>query len=68
VPVAPKFSNLSLVDEIWIGDTTALASDQWVSFALIDRCGLVELLTFESSDFKTRRDDRPDLGSPWREF
>jgi hypothetical protein len=34
----------------------------------VDGRGLVELLTFENAVLKTRRDDRPSLGPPVREF
>jgi hypothetical protein len=46
----------------------ALASDRWVSFALMDGRGLVELQTFENGVLKERRNDRPYLSPPWREF
>jgi hypothetical protein len=45
-----------------------LASEGWAYFSLMDGRGLVELLTFENAALKTRRDDRPYLGPPRREF
>ncbi len=68
VALAPKFPNLSFVDEIWMAHTAILASEGWAYFTLMDGRGLVELLTFENGALKQRRDDRPDLGPPWREF
>lgn len=68
VKLAPGFHNLAQVDEIWIVNTSILASEGWAYFTLMDGRGLVELLTFENAVLKTRRDDRPHLGPPHREF
>ena len=68
VRLAPKFPDLAKVDEIWFANTAILASEGWVYFTLLDGRGLVELLTFENAVLKTRRDDRPHLGPPFREF
>lgn len=68
VRLAPKFPDLAKIDEIWQANTSILASDGWVYFALMDRRGLVELLSFENGTLKERRDDRPLLGQPMGEF
>ena len=68
VRLAPKFPDLARIDEIWFANTSILASEGWAYFALLDGRGLVELLTFENAVLKTRRDDRPSLGPPVREF
>jgi hypothetical protein len=68
VKLAPAFPGLARIDEIWIANTSILASEHWASFTLMDGRGLVELLTFENGALKSRRDDRPDLGPPHREF
>lgn len=68
VKLAPKFPDLARIDEIWLANTSILASEGWAYFTLIDGRGLVELLSFENGVLKTRRDDRPYLGPPRREF
>ena len=68
VKLAPQFPDLARVDEIWIANTSILASEGWAYFTLLDGRGLVELLTFENAVLKTRRDDRPRLRPPSREF
>ena len=62
------FPDLARIDEIWIANTSILASEHWASFSLMDGRGLVELLIFENAALKSRRDDRPQLGPPHREF
>jgi hypothetical protein len=66
--LAPKFPDLANVDEIWFANTSGLVSDAWVTFTFWDGRGCVEWLNFENGALKTRRDDRPDLGPPTREF
>lgn len=68
VKLAPQFPDLARIDEIWFANTSILASERWVYFTLMDGRGLVELLSFENRVLKTRRDDRPHLGPPRREF
>jgi hypothetical protein len=68
VKLSPAFPVLARIDEIWIANTAILASEQWAYFTLMDGRGLVELLTFENGTLKSRRDDRPHLGLPHREF
>jgi hypothetical protein len=68
VKLAPAFLDLARVDEIWIANTSILASEHWASLTLMDGRGLVELLIFENAALKSRRDDRPHLGPPHREF
>jgi hypothetical protein len=68
VKLAPAFPDLARVDEVWIANTAILASEHWASFTLMDGRGLVELLVFENETLKSRRDDRPHLGPPHREF
>ena len=68
VRLAPKFPDLAKIDEIWFVNTSILSSEGWAYFTLVDGRGLVELLTFENAVLKTRRDDRPSLGPPVREF
>jgi hypothetical protein len=68
VKLAPAFPDLARIDEIWIANTSILSSEHWTSFSLMDVRGLVELLIFENGSLKSRRDDRPLLGSPHREF
>ena len=68
VKLAPAFPDLARVDEVWIANTSILASEHWASFTLMDGRGLVELLVFENGTLKSRRDDRPHLGPPHREF
>jgi len=55
------FPELAKVDEIWFANTAIYETEKWVSFALIDRRGLVELMIFENDILKRRRDDRPIL-------
>jgi hypothetical protein len=55
------FHDLRRIDEIWVANTSIYESEKWVSFALIDGRGLVELLIFENGALKQRRDDRPKL-------
>jgi hypothetical protein len=68
VELAPKFPDLAKIDEIWLANTSILTSEGWAYFNLIDARGLVERLSFENGVLKTRRDDRPHLGPPRREF
>lgn len=68
VKLAPKFPDIEKIDEIWLANTSILASEGWAYFTLMDGRGLVELLSFENGVLKTRRDDRPYLGPPRREF
>jgi hypothetical protein len=68
VKLAPAFPDLARVDEIWIANTSVLASEHWAYFTLMDGRGLVELLTFENGTLKSCRDDRPHLGPSHREF
>lgn len=68
VKLAPKFPDIAKIDEIWLANTSILASEGWAYFTLMDGRGLVELLSFENGVLKTRRDDRPHLGPPRREF
>jgi len=68
VMLAPNFPDLARVDEIWIANTSILASEGWAYFTLLDGRGLVEMLSFENAILKTRRDDRPHLGPARREF
>jgi len=68
VKLAPAFPDLGRVDEVWIANTSIIASEHWASFTLMDGRGLVELLVFENGTLKSRRDDRPHLGPPHREF
>jgi len=68
VKLAPKFPDIAKIDEIWLANTSILASEGWAYFTLMDGRGLVELLSFENGVLKTRRDDRPYLGPPRREF
>jgi hypothetical protein len=68
VKAAPAFPDLARIDEIWIANTASLAAERWASFTLMDGRGLVELLIFENAALKSRRDDRPHLGPPRREF
>ena len=58
------FPDLAKIDEIWFANTAIYETEKWVSFALIDSRGLIELLTFENGALKQRRDDRPNLGPP----
>ena len=66
--MAPQFADVAKVDEIWQANTSILASEGWVYFELMDGRGLVELLSFANGVLRARRDDRPLLGPPWREF
>ncbi len=66
--LAPRFPDLAKIDEIWIANTSILGSEAWACFTLMDGRGLVELLIFENGVLKTRRNDRPLLGPPRREF
>ncbi len=68
VRLAPKFPDLAKIDEIWFANTSNLASEGWAYFTLMDGRGRVEWLSFENGVLKTRRDDRPHLEPPWREF
>jgi hypothetical protein len=68
VKLASAFPDLARIDEIWIANTAILASEHWASFTLMDGRGRVELLIFENAALKSRRDDRPHLGPPHREF
>ena len=68
VKLGPKFPELAKVDELWLVNTSILASEGWSYFTLLDGRGLVELLSFENGVLKTRRNDRPFLGPPTREF
>src|SRR5579862_5977898 len=68
VKLGNAFPDLARVDEIWIANTSILASEHWAYFTFMDGRGLVELLTFENGILKSRRDDRPHLGPPRREF
>lgn len=68
VRLAPQFADVAKVDEIWQANTSILASEGWVYFELMDGRGLVELLSFANGVLRARRDDRPLLGPPWREF
>jgi len=68
VKLAPKFPDIAKIDEIWLANTSILASEGWAYFTLMDGRGLVELLSFENGVLKTRRDDRLHLGPPRREF
>jgi hypothetical protein len=68
VKLAPRFPDLARIDEIWFANTSILAPEGWVYFTLMDGRGLVALLTFENAILRTRRNDRPHLGPPWREF
>jgi hypothetical protein len=68
VKLAPNFPALANVDEIWFAGTSGLSSEQFVWFTLMDRRGLVELLTFRHGVMKSRRDDRPHIGPARREF
>jgi hypothetical protein len=68
VRLAPKFPDLAKIDEIWFANTSILASEGWACFTLMDGRGLVELLSFENGILKMRRNDRPHLGPPRREF
>ena len=55
------FPALNYVDEIWIANTVGLETEQYVSLALIDRRGLVELLSFHDGRLTQRRNDRACL-------
>ncbi len=66
--LATKFPDLAKIDEIWFANTAILASEGWACFTLMDGRGLVELPRFENGALKDRRDDRPYLGPPRREF
>jgi len=68
VKLAPKFPDLAKIDELWLANTSILASEGWAYFTLMDGRGLVELLSFENGVLKTRRDDRQYHGPPRREF
>ena len=68
VKLSGAFPDLARIDEIWIANTSILASEHWASFSLMDGRGLVELLIFENAALKSRRDDRLQLGPPHREF
>jgi len=66
--LAPKFPDLAKIDELWVANTSSLASEGCAFFTFMDGRGLVELLSFENGVLKNRRDDRQDLGPPRREF
>lgn len=68
VKLRGAFPDLARIDEIWIANTSILASEHWASFSLMDGRGLVELLMFEFAALKSRRDDRPHQGPAHREF
>lgn len=68
VKLSGAFPDLARVDEIWIANTSILASEHWASFSLMDGRGLVELLIFGNAVLKSRRDDRPQPGPAHREF
>jgi hypothetical protein len=68
VKLRGAFPDLARIDEIWIANTSILASEHWASFSLMDGRGLVELLMFENAALKSRRDDRPHLGPAHRKF
>jgi hypothetical protein len=68
VKLAPTYPDIGKIDEIWFADTSGLAAEGWVSFELMDGRGLVEVLTFQNGVMQQRRDDRPHLGPPKREF
>jgi hypothetical protein len=68
VRLAPQFPDLAKIDEIWLANTSILASEGWAWFELMDGRGLVELLSFDNGVLKTRRNDRPLLGPPIRQF
>jgi len=68
VKLAPRYPDIGKVDEIWFADTTGLASEGCVAFALMDGRGLVEVLAFQNGVLQCRRDDRLHLGPPTREF
>ena len=40
VKLAPAFLDLARIDEIWIANTSILASEHWTSFSLMDGRGL----------------------------
>jgi hypothetical protein len=58
------FPDLAKLDEIWFANTAIYETEKWVSFALDDGRGLVELLIFENGTLKRRRDERPNPGPP----
>lgn len=68
VTLAPLFPDLARIDEVWFANTAILATEGWAYFTLMDGRGLVEMLAFENAVLKRRRDDRPHLGPPQREF
>jgi hypothetical protein len=68
VRLAPSFLGLSDVHELWFVNTSSFATEGWISFSLLDGRGLVEMLTFEHGVLTARRDDREQLGPPWRQF
>jgi hypothetical protein len=68
VKLAPSFPDLARITEIWSVNTAILTSDGCAYFTLMDGRGLVELLSFKNGVLTRRRDDRPHLGPPTREF
>jgi hypothetical protein len=68
VRLAPFFSQLAQIHELWFVNTSCLATEACAWFSLIDGRGLVELLTFEQGALTARRDDRPELEPAWRQF
>ena len=66
--LAPEFSDLAKVDEIWFANTAGRVSEGWIVFTFWDGRGCAEWLNFENGVLKMRRDDRPDLGLAMREF
>jgi hypothetical protein len=68
VRLAKNFPDLAKIDEIWFANTSMLTSEGCVYFTLMDRRGLVELLSFENGVLGSRRDDRALLGPAIREF
>jgi hypothetical protein len=68
VRLSSGFPDLAKIHEIWFANTSLFASNRWMHFTLMDGRGLVEQLVFENGILKTRRDDRSELGPPWREF
>lgn len=66
--LAPNHAGMAKIDEVWIANTSNVASRGLAYFCLMDGDGLVELLTFESGVLREHRVDRPYRGPPWRKL
>ena len=53
-----SFPDLKRLDEIWYANTAVFYTEKYLTFELIDRGGLVELLTFQDGVLTQRRNDR----------